>query len=169
MWTKLGLFHAVWRGPQASVLTDLVHSCEQEGKTWMVLNVAEESVWGPCCFVGWTWSLPWRASSGWDGVHKSSKPCLLDWGTRKINKEQEVREREWRDRDHMSVSWSVHSVYSVQLSWSLLAASSSKLWDTTPMWKDKHDHSAAFYPAMSNGSSDAKELSAWNACSVTII
>lgn len=28
----------------------------------------------------------------WDGVHKSSRPCLLDRGTRKINKGQEARE-----------------------------------------------------------------------------
>lgn len=82
---------------------------------------------GPVLFCGLNLIFTLESQLGMGWCSQEFQALLAGLRDQENNKEQEVREGEWRDRDHMSVSWSVHSVYSVQLSWSLLATSSSKL------------------------------------------
>ena len=51
----------------ASVLTDLVHSCEQEGNMWMVLNVGRRECLGPVLFCGLNliFTLESQLGMGW--------------------------------------------------------------------------------------------------------
>ena len=64
----------------ASALTDLVNSCEQEGKMWMVLNVGRRECLGPMLFYGLNLIFTLESQLGMgDGMVFTRAPGLACW------------------------------------------------------------------------------------------